>query len=97
MIVRIVRLTLHPNEREAFQALFDEVSTRIRGSAGCLELKLLEDVRHPNIVTTFSEWRDEQSLNEYRKSDFFLSTWSKTRKLFAAPPEAHSYTVSREL
>lgn len=90
-LVRIVRLTLHPDKVETFLALFDEVSPRIRATDGCEHLILLQDAAFPNILSTYSHWRNHEALEIYRKSDFFRSTWQKTRVLFSAPPTAQSY------
>lgn len=94
-IVRIVRLTLHPDKVDTFLELFDEVSPRIRATDGCEHLILLQETAFPNIVSTYSRWRNEEALETYRKSDFFRSTWKKTRALFAAPPTAQSYHAIR--
>ncbi len=94
-LVRIVRLTLHPDQVGAFLALFDEVSPRIRATDGCEHLVLLQDASYPNIVSTYSHWRNSEALEAYRRSDFFRSTWQKTRALFIAPPTAQSYHTIR--
>jgi quinol monooxygenase YgiN len=93
VIIRVVRLTLKPEEKPEFLALFNEVKDRIRASSGCLNLRLLEDSRYPNIVTTLSEWSDEASLEAYRSTEFFRETWSRTKRHFAAAPSAHTYHV----
>lgn len=94
-LVRVVRLTLHPDHVETFLTLFDKVSPRIRATDGCEHLVLLQDATFPNIVSTHSHWRNNEALEAYRKSDFFRSTWEKTRMLFIAPPTAQSYHTIR--
>ncbi len=89
-LIRIVRLTLQPEQVSAFREMFREVKGKIRASAGCLHLELLVDAVYPNIVTTYSVWEDEQALNAYRDSNLFQQTWKKTKPMFAAPPLAFS-------
>lgn len=75
--------------------LFDASAPRIRAFPGCHHLELWQDERYPNVVTTYSHWEDAQALDQYRNSDLFRDTWSRTKPLFAARPEAHSQHVLR--
>ena len=92
MLIRIVRLTLHPEKVEAFHTLFSRAAPEIRAFDGCRHLELWSDATYPNIVATYSLWANEDALNRYRNSEFFRTTWGRTRTLFAAPPVAYSYT-----
>ena len=93
MLIRIVRLTLTPERLPDFLALFERVSPAIRAIEGCEHLELLQDMTHPNIVSTYSRWTSEAALENYRQSEFFKKTWKETKTLFAAPPSAHSYRI----
>ena len=95
MLVRLVRLTLHPDAINEFLVLFDEAAPQIRAFSGCQHLTLWQDVRFPNILTTHSQWRDADALEHYRESPLFKATWAETKRLFAAPPEARSLRVQR--
>lgn len=95
MLVRLVRMTLHPDAVGTFLALFDETAPRIRSFRGCRHLELWKNDRYPNILTTYSHWTDASALERYRASDVFREAWGRTKPLFAAPPEAHSYLVMR--
>lgn len=95
MLIRIVRMTFHPDKVDAFLDHFDAVSSRIRAFPGCTHLELWHDARHPNICTTYSHWRDAAALNAYRESDLFRAAWAEVKPLFAARPTAHSYSVVR--
>lgn len=90
-------MTFDPSSINAFLALFDDASPRIRRFSGCLHLELWHDPRYPNIMTTYSHWNSAEDLEAYRKSAFFKSTWAKTKPLFAAPPVAHSHVLLRSL
>ena len=90
MLIRTVRMTFDPAQVDAFLALFAESRPHILAQDGCQHLALWRDGRYPNVFTTFSHWRDEDALHSYRHSEFFVSTWARTKNLFAAPPEARS-------
>lgn len=93
MLIRTVRMTFRPDALADFLAMFEEVAPQIRTFAGCRHLELWEDVRYPNILTTYSLWDDERALDAYRHSDLFRTTWARTKPWFAAPTVAHSQHV----
>lgn len=95
MLVRIVRLTIDPEELDTFLEAFDTAAPRIRQFPGCNHLELWQALNPPNVCTTCSHWSDSEALEAYRNSELFRSTWTIVKPLFTAPPEAHSYTVSR--
>lgn len=90
MLIRTVRMTFRPDRLDDFLALFREARPRIAAAPGCRHLDLWQDARFPNVLTTFSQWDDEQALDAYRQSDLFRTTWARTTPLFAAAPVAHS-------
>lgn len=90
-ILRFVRMTFDPARVSEFLAIYEESSGRILDREGCLHLELLTDVRHPNVMMTFSIWSSEEALESYRSSNLFKTTWARTRVLFAAKPEAASF------
>lgn len=95
MLVRIVRLTFSPETVDTFLETFDDTAPDIRAFSGCQHLELWRDVNSPYVCTTYSHWASQSALNRYRASDLFTRTWSTVKPLFAAPPNAHSYTVAR--
>ena len=90
MIVRIVKLSFHPENIPAFLENFEQIKSQIRNSAGNRFLELYQDKQNPSIFFTYSHWETEQDLENYRKSAFFDEVWSFTKKLFNDKPEAWS-------
>ncbi len=90
MIVRIVKMSFQPDKVEEFLANFHASKADIRAFDGCEYLELLQDRDRANVYFTYSFWRDDKALQEYRRSELFKSTWAKTKVLFDAPPEAWS-------
>lgn len=88
-------MTFHPDALDDFLVLFDASAPQIRAFPGCLHLELWQDAAFPNILTTYSLWDGPDALEAYRQSEFFRSTWARTRPLFAAPPRARSHACLR--
>ncbi len=96
MLIRLVRMTFHPDRVKNFLPIFEEAAPHIRRFNGCLHLELWRDALYPNILTTHSHWTDKDALEAYRKSPLFATTWAKTTPLFVAPPLALSHFPMRE-
>lgn len=90
MIVRIVKMHFKKEEVENFKSLFLEIKMMIRAFNGVTHLECLQDVNNPQIFFTYSHWGSEADLEEYRNSELFETTWTKTKAMFAEKPEAWS-------
>jgi len=90
MLVRIVRMHFTETGAAEFLAIFNSNKESIRNFEGCLGLELLRDPRDPLTYATISHWKDEASLENYRKSELFASVWTNVKTLFSARAEAFS-------
>ncbi|MEE2772359.1 MAG: antibiotic biosynthesis monooxygenase family protein [Bacteroidota bacterium] len=90
MFVRIVKMGFHPEKIPEFLSNFEENKEKIRGFEGCAFLELYRDKHNTEQFFTYSYWKDEQSLENYRNSTLFKSVWAKTKILFNTKPEAWS-------
>lgn len=90
MLTRIVKLTFKEENISSFETLFEKTKETIRNFEGCLFLELYQDAKHPNIFFTYSKWKEEMYLENYRNSDFFKAVWAETKQLFGDKPEAWS-------
>lgn len=95
LLIRTVRMVFRPDAVPAFLDLFEATAPRIRAHTGCRHLELWEDLRYPNVLSTYSVWDGEEALEAYRRSDLFRTTWARTKTWFAAPPVAHSQRAVR--
>ncbi|MCF8236851.1 MAG: antibiotic biosynthesis monooxygenase [Saprospiraceae bacterium] len=93
MIQRIVKMTFRQDSIQQFHRLFEEVRERIRAQPGCHSVELLQDVRHPEIMFTYSQWDSEDTLNAYRQTELFVQTWKRTKSLFQERAEAWSVAL----
>ena len=89
----MVKLTFQPDKVDDFLGVFNEQQEHIASFEGCEKLELLEDIERDNVFFTSSEWIDKEALDNYRNSDLFLTTWSKTKLLFSEKPEAWSLNI----
>lgn len=90
MLVRVVKMQFNINFIEEFKILFNEVKPKISNFKGCLGVKLLQHETDQSVFFTISEWRSADDLENYRKSDLFIQTWTKVKPNFCAKAEAWS-------
>ncbi len=90
MFIRIVKLSFHEKNIEAFLANFELMKEKIRNAPGNRFLELYQDKNNPGIFFTYSFWEDETDLENYRQSELFYDIWNFTKKLFNDKPEAWS-------
>lgn len=88
MITRIVKLHFQPEKIEEFIEFFETIKWKVASYENCHGMKLLRDVNQPNIVFTYSIWKDENALNAYRDSDLFGLVWPKIKPWFKEKAEA---------
>ena len=90
MFVRIVKMGFQPEKIDEFLANFEENKNKIRAFEGCLFLELYRGKDNTNQFFTYSYWKDEESLENYRHSELFKNVWTNTKVLFNEKPEAWS-------
>ena len=90
MIIRIVKMTFLDAKVDDFKEYVKSIQDTIRNFKGCEHLDFLQDIHHKNIFFSCSIWNSEEDLDNYRKSDFFKTTWPKAREWFVDKPAAWS-------
>src|ERR1700679_2633942 len=90
MLFRIVKMKFAPEKVAEFIELFKNTRSKIASFDGCKSLELLNDIEHSNVFFTHSTWESEQHLENYRNSELFKDTWSKTKAMFNGKPQAWS-------
>lgn len=95
MITRIVKLEVHADAADRFEALFEAVCQAIHACPGCRGLELLSD--GSGVFFTISKWDSEQALNAYRDSHLFKTTWASVKPLFISKPLAWTLVVKKDL
>lgn len=90
MLVRIVKMSFEPSKINEFLANFEAKKHHIRNFEGCEFLELYRDKDKPNIFFTYSYWKGEKDLENYRNSELFKEVWAETKVLFNDKPEAWS-------
>ena len=90
MILRIVKMEFQQKEVNTFLDLFFATREKIANFDGCSGVELLTSVDDENVFFTYSTWKSEEHLENYRNSELFKKTWTKTKLLFSNKPEAWS-------
>ena len=90
MFTRIVKLELEKENVAPFLSNFEEVKEKIRNFPGCTFLELYNDKNDETIFFTYSRWKDESDVENYRKSELFKEVWSVTKPMFSKRAEAWS-------
>lgn len=90
MFTRIVKMEFREEEIGVFLSNFEEVKEKIRNFPGCCFLELYRDKNDETIFFTYSRWRDESDLENYRNSTLFKSVWGQTKPMFRKRAEAWS-------
>ena len=83
-------MTFKVDKVDEFLSVFETSKVKIRNMAGCSHLELLQDYNLPNSFSTYSYWKDEATLNNYRNSELFKEVWANTKVLFSEKPIAFS-------
>lgn len=94
MLVRIVKMEFEQTKVDTFLELFYATRDKIANFDGCTRLDLLSSLNATNVFFTYSIWKSEEHLENYRNSELFKQTWAKTKVLFNNKPEAWSLTES---
>ncbi len=89
-MIRIVKMTFQPDRVDDFLGIFHEIQGTIAGFEGCERVSLLRSTEQAHVFFTYSVWRNVADLENYRNSDFFKETWSRTKLNFAEKAEAWS-------
>jgi len=92
-MIRIVKLTLKTEHIDDFINHFETVKHKINAFPGCLGMKMLRDRKDPKIIFTYSKWKEEEDLENYRKSELFGEVWPVVKRWFDAKAEANSVDV----
>ncbi|MEZ4779248.1 MAG: antibiotic biosynthesis monooxygenase family protein [Flavobacteriaceae bacterium] len=97
MFTRIVKMVFEPEKIPIFLDNFEKVKERIRAFEGCQFLELYQDKNQSNIFFTYSRWKLETDLENYRNSTLFKEVWSVTKPLFKEKAEAWSVDTLHQL
>jgi heme-degrading monooxygenase HmoA len=79
-----------PTKIEEFLSNFEDKKHQIRNFEGCEFLELYRDKNKTNVFFTYSIWKSEVHLENYRHSELFKAVWAETKVLFNDKPEAWS-------
>jgi len=73
-----------------FLSNFKEIKQKIRNFPGCEFLELYRDKDNEYIFFTYSKWKEESDLENYRQSELFKGVWATTKPMFNSKAQAWS-------
>ena len=97
MFTRIVKMEFEQQEITDFLTSFELVKEKIRNFPGCEFLELYRDMNDPTIFFTYSKWKEEKDLENYRSSPLFKQVWSQTKPRFRNKAQAWSVDTIHKL
>lgn len=83
-------MTFNEASSDDFRAFSREIHSKIKSFEGCTHLEIYRDLNLSNVFFSYSHWDSENDLENYRKSEFFKTTWTKVRAMFSDRPVAWS-------
>jgi quinol monooxygenase YgiN len=92
MIKRFVKMQFQPGRTEHFIKVFTDNWKAIKSFEGCSHVELLRDASDPCTFFTYSIWKDQESIEQYRNSDLFKRVWGTVKPMFADRAQAWSVT-----
>lgn len=90
MFTRIVKMEFEEENVNTFLDNFDTVRGKIRNFPGCTFLELYRDKKDQTTFFTYSRWKDEGDLENYRTSELFREVWNITKPMFRSKADAWS-------
>jgi len=90
MLIRIVKMSFKSEKINNFLDIFHKNKEQIRNFAGNTFLELYQDKKNKSVFFTYSVWKSENDLENYRKSELFNQVWTSTKSLFNEKPQAWS-------
>jgi len=90
MLIRIVKMSFYPEKITEFLDVFHQNKKQIRNFNGNIFLELYQDKDNKSVFFTYSIWKSENDLENYRKSELFREVWANTKVLFNGKPQAWS-------
>jgi len=90
MIVRVVELKFDRENLPLALNKLEQIAPKVRSMEGCSFLEISSGVKDKGMILTYSYWSGTDALNNYRKSETFITFWRDIKKLFSDPARAWS-------
>ena len=90
MIIRVVKLIVVREKVDEFQFFIEKVKPSISNFKGCNHIVLLNETDNGNTFFSYSYWKNEEMLENYRNSIFFQDMWKNIKSYLSRKPNAWS-------
>jgi heme-degrading monooxygenase HmoA len=93
-IVRLIHVKVSPAQSaEAEQIWREECGPLMRDAPGCLSEQLLKCLDEPGEYISYSEWENEDAIEQYRESDAHHEIQEHARRLQGARAIVKRYQI----
>jgi quinol monooxygenase YgiN len=94
MVIQLVRVSIKPEERDAWLELIRQNATQTRSERGCETYQISEDLETPNTFTIVERWTDLEAQYDHFRNPEFGKLMGAVADIIAAPPEVSINEVS---
>jgi heme-degrading monooxygenase HmoA len=84
-------------EEAAFEAAFQEVTKKVKGTPGHIRDELLRDTREPSSYILLSEWESRQAFLDWEDAPIHMQTTTPMRPYWAGHVERKIYDIAFRL
>jgi heme-degrading monooxygenase HmoA len=93
-IIRLIYVNVSPGQAESAEQIWrNHCAPLMIQQPGCLSEKLLRCTDNPGELISYSEWKDEKSIERYRNSDAHEEIKNHTRPLAGGRPVVKKYEL----
>jgi quinol monooxygenase YgiN len=96
MILLKASFSTEPGNREAVLAALNDLRDAALRMDGCRGFEVLEEPRHPGMLTVVEEWRDAASLHAHESSAPVAGFKERTGDLIVQQGPTRVFEVGRE-
>ncbi len=93
----MVFATIVPGQEAAFEAAFEEVSRKVRGTPGHIRDELLRDAGAPGSYVLLSEWESKATFLAWEDAPIHRETTTPMRPYWAGRVERKIFEVAVRL
>jgi quinol monooxygenase YgiN len=87
MIAVIATLNIQEGKADKFEAVFADLAAKVRSNeSGNVAYQLCRSRSEPNVYKVLEIYRDEQSLEDHRRSEHFRSAGPELGSVMSGPP-----------
>src|SRR5688500_10265938 len=97
MVIQLVRVSIKPDQRDAWLDLIRENAAKTRAEEGCESYEIGEDIETPSTFMIVERWANLEAQYDHFRNPEFGKLMGALADIIAAPPEVSINEVSATL